>query len=221
MIVAAPASTERFVLRLASATPAGELQAWLTSAAHGERVEYASGIDLPRGEPGVVLVKRWVAEGLVEAISWRDPADRRRWLFVAERTSQEFEKGRALSPVRVPGPSAPPPRGGRASSSEAIGRTKNRATCRTTTAREQAEALLTLLRGRAATGGACPTFAETVELLGLASGRRGTRRAAYLFDRLADQHLIAVAWAGPGQRRVVTIRAKGRGCGLSTAGGGQ
>ena len=217
-MIAEPAPT--FALQLATAAEPSALQAWLTDASDGARVVYAAGIDLPREAAGVVLVSRWIDEGLVHPFRQRDPHDARRWQFLIERTSRRgptapgclsTEKGRvSLSPCAPASPAE--------SNAPGQGRrdTYSRSAHCAATALEQAEALLTLLRGRAATGGVCPTFTETRDALGLASGRKGVRRAGYLFDRLSEQRRIAVRWDGPGKGRVVTILAKGRACGLST-----
>lgn len=203
---------ERFVLQLATAAEPSALQAWLTDAADGARVVYACGLDLPREAAGVVLVSRWIDEGLVRPFRQRDPRDARRWQFLIERTSN----GRVSLSPRAPASPA-------ASNAPGQGRrgTYSRAGHCAASARDQSAALMSLLRGRAAAGGACPTFAETVDLLGLPGGRRGLRRARYLFKLLADTRVIAVTWGGPGQRRVVTIVARGRAQGLSTASGDQ
>src|SRR5690606_28254785 len=79
------AAGETFSLRLSLAVPAGELDAWFVSASDGHRAVYASGAVLPRDEEAVRLVTRWKEAGQAITLQRRDPADRRRFLFLVEK----------------------------------------------------------------------------------------------------------------------------------------
>lgn len=210
-MIAAAAPT--FAVQLASAAEPGELEAWLACSPKSQAV-YASGLELPRNAPGVLLVTRWREQGIVITTQRRDPRDARRWEFIVVRRAENASAPTHPHGAPPPGshPSAVPP----APAGIATPRPGQADRSRADHTRAQLKRLEDLLRARAAKGAACPTLAETRDLLALPRGERGKRRASYLFDRLAGENRIATRWDGPGHRRVVTILSPGRAVGKST-----
>jgi len=91
-------STETFSIALALVVPVADLRGWFDTAAPRERAIYASGIELPRNEAGVVLVREWADAGEVRTFQRRDPLDRRRWQFLIERCDTTSARAREVRP---------------------------------------------------------------------------------------------------------------------------
>lgn len=191
---------ESFALQLVTTALPAELRAWLARAEVGERAVYAAGAVLPRQAETVQLVTRWKDAGAVITLQRRDPADGRRMQYLIEKA----DAGHGPHPPAPDGVAESPPNDGRA------GRGTHDAT------RAQMRRLLEALRRMAARGEACPSNAELAALLELPRGKRGADRAQYLIGRLVREQRIAVEGRGTCAPRVVTILAKGRGCGKST-----
>lgn len=186
---------ETFTFMVALAAPEAELQAWLDHAAPGESVTYASGFTLPREAAGVKLVQAWQGAGLVYLTQKRDPADRRCWLFLAQRSSA----GMGHPPRRV----------------QAHKRNAE-------VTRIQMRKLLETLRRVADRGEVLPSYRQlSIELTGDAT-RKGVDRVSYLLRRLDEEGRIALIPAPKGAQHgpQVTVIAKGRGCGKTTLKGG-
>jgi hypothetical protein len=96
--VAQSASVETFSITLALVVPVADLRGWFENAAPRERAIYASGIELPRDEPGVVLVREWAQAEEVRTFQRRDPLDLRRWQFLIERCDTESARAREVRP---------------------------------------------------------------------------------------------------------------------------
>lgn len=94
----APASPETFSFALALVTPVAELEGWFETASPLAKAIYAIGLELPRQEPGVLLVKRWIATGEVRPFQRRDPLDKRRWQFLIERADTASARLREVRP---------------------------------------------------------------------------------------------------------------------------
>jgi hypothetical protein len=90
--------SETFSLALALVTPLAELEAWFADAAPHAKAIYAVGMVLPREEPAVVQVKRWIASGEVHPFQRRDPMDARRWQFLIERADTASARAREVRP---------------------------------------------------------------------------------------------------------------------------
>lgn len=95
---AAAGDIETFSLALALVTPVSELEAWFGHAPPGAKAIYAVGLELPRAEPAVVLVKQWIEAGEVHPVQRRDPLDRRRWQFLIERADTASARLREVRP---------------------------------------------------------------------------------------------------------------------------
>jgi hypothetical protein len=169
------ASSESFTITLALAAPESQLVAWLQQAAAGETVTYASGLMLPRDEPGVKLVQAWEREGLVALVSRRDPADSRRWLWLAQRSSTGPKAARQ-------------PR----DRSDDI-------------ARIQERKLLDLLRGAADRGEPMPGRRWLARDLTGRDDRKGMNRVTYLLQRLAAAGSIDLTPAPRGAQHGPTV----------------
>jgi hypothetical protein len=191
----AASRSKTFTFTVALAAPEAELQAWLDHAAPGESVTYASGFTLPRDAAGVKLVQAWQGAGLVYLTQKRDPADGRRWLFLAQRSSAGT--GHA-------------PRGAQAGQRNAE------------VTRIQMRKLLEVLRRVADRGEVLPSYRKLARELTGDATRKGVDRVSYLLRRLDEEGRIALIPAPKGAQHgpQVTVIAKGRGCGCTTARGG-
>ena len=183
------ANTETFSIRLGWSVPVSQLQAWLDQAAPGESTVYASGADLPRDCDGVKLAAAWQRAGLVQLNQRRDEADRRRWLFLVVR----LPDAKAAAPVRA-----------KRTASEDL-------------ARVQQRRLLEQLRAAADKGEVCPSRSAMAFALTGQKTLKARNRATYLLGRLVEDGRIAMIPGSQTAAPVVTILAKGRGCGKSTA----
>lgn len=188
------AETFRFTIALAA--PESELQAWFDQAQAGESVTYASGFALPREAAGVKLVQAWAREGFVHLKQARDRDYPRRWLFLAERASLGIAR---------PRPAAQ--RGDEVT-------------------RIQLRKLLETIRRVADRGEVLPPYRRLAsDLCGTPArgpqARRGADRISYLLRRLETEGRIRLipAPAGAQHGPQVTVLAKGRGCGKTTAQG--
>lgn len=81
----------------------------------------------------------------------------------------------------------------------------------------QAEALFKLLRDAALAGGRCPTKTAMAKAVTGLDDQRARNRVTYLRKRLEAEGRIAWAEGTHARAPVVTILARGKGCGLSTA----
>lgn len=191
---AAPAAPE-----LPFAASPASLRAWLDTAPPMARAIYAKSVDELREEPGVKLVRQWAIEGRVHLFRERDPDDAGRWRFLIVKAAIVTGEVRIARPF---------PRG--------------RATPQRS-ASDIEEGLLTrcemLLRRAADRAEPCPSNAELARALGLSGDEKGRARAKYLVRCLAEAGRIAVECRGRNLPRVVTIVARGRACGMSTAKG--
>lgn len=180
-------ASDTFSIRLASAVPASQLQAWYEQAQPGESAVYASGIDLPRECEGVKLVAAWERAGLVQLNQRRDDGERRRWQFLVIRRADP----------KAPG--AKPKR----SAAEDI-------------AQVQLRCLLDCLRAAADRDERCPSRSAMARAVTGQAHLKARNRVTYLLRRLSDAGKIAVVPGAPNRSPVVTILAKGRGFGKST-----
>jgi len=89
---------DTFSLTLGLVTPLTELEAWFESAAPNAKAIYAVGLALPRSEPAVLQVKRWIEAGEVRPFQRRDPLDGRRWQFLIERVDTASARAREVRP---------------------------------------------------------------------------------------------------------------------------
>lgn len=181
------AAQQTFHLQLNFAATVAELSTWLAAATPGARAQYASGLDLPADAPGVVLVREWMAAGLVVTFRQRDTADPRRWLFWVEKS------GVGAGAVR---PAALHHEGGG---------------CGTQSPRTRAEKAALLAHLRANEGWPCPSLRQLAAVLEL--GERGAgedaakRRARYLLDLLLEEGAVALEPSGIAGARVVKLGA--------------
>lgn len=90
--------SETFSLSLALVTPVEDLEAWFGEAPPGAKAIYAVGLALPREQPAVLQVKRWIAAGEVHPFQRRDPLDGRRWQFLIERADTASARLREVRP---------------------------------------------------------------------------------------------------------------------------
>lgn len=208
----ARAPLETFSLQLGLAAPVAELEAWLADAPAGGRAIYASGFDLPRAAEAVQLVNQWQREGRATLTSQRDPADKRRTLWLVIKVSPD-----------APGKEAGEGCARRAQVAEggSAFRRPSPASTLDFETRAQCRALLDLLRHAALRGEACGSNLDLARALDLAvsSARQRSRsrnRVQYLLACLAERGEIHVETHGRNLPRVVTIRAKGRAQGKST-----
>jgi hypothetical protein len=192
MLAQARSGAETFTIQLGVAAPESELVAWFQDARPGESAIYASGFTLPREAAGVKLVAAWQAEGWAHLKQRRDPDDARRWQFLVERSS------RIAAGERKPRP-------------------KNEEITRI-----QMGKLLQALRRVADRGEALPSYRSLARDLTTDNTRackKGIERVRHLLRRLHDERRIELIPAPNGARHgpQVTILAKGRGCGRTTA----
>lgn len=190
--MAARKESERFSIQLGMVVPESELVAWFEQAQAGDAAVYASGFVLPREAAAVKLAGAWGRAGLVHLTQARDPAEPRRWLWRCERSSA--------------GPKAARPR----------------RDFREDLTRTQMRRLLDELRVAADRGAPCPSRSALArEVCGVTAGDRRIAKArdrvGYLLRRLVDERRIAMVAGDATRPPVVTILAKGRGCGKSTA----
>lgn len=150
-------------------------------------VVYCRGFVLLRDAPAVKLVQAWHREGL---LTFKQHKTGGETLWIAEK------RGVAA----------------RASSSAAVGRKNTEHLVQV-----QLRALLELLREAAAAGRRCPTKTDMAKAVTGQTSQRARNRVTYLRKRLEAEGKIAVAAGTHAQAPVVTILARGKGCGLSTA----
>jgi hypothetical protein len=181
--------TESFRFQISKALPEHLLIDWFAQAAPGERIEYCEGYVPLRDDAAWKLAGAWQREGLVNLVTERE-GTRTRW--IAEK------------------------RGSAASSSAAVGR-KERDPKAEPLLQTQMRALLDLLRAAAAAGARCPSKTEMAEQVTGATSLRARNRVTYLRRRLEAEGKIAVIAGSHKQAPVVTILARGKGCGKSTA----
>lgn len=187
---AGSAGQERYSIVLSSATSLAALKEWFDSAAPGDRATYATGLDLPREHESVRFANELVQIGLAHLTQRRDPNDRRRWLFEitrAEAASDKSANGAAVGAVR-PDLTA-----------------------------EQMRCLMRRLREVAAAGSPCPSYAEMARHLAMRGDSRGRMRARYLVNRLEKEKQITVKPGASSHPPVITILARGKARGKSTA----
>jgi hypothetical protein len=190
--------TDTFRFQVSKALPLHLLVAWFEQAEPGDRIEYCAGYVPLREDAAWKLAGSWAREGLVHLVTER-AEDRAGVLthWIAERRPLGFVgDGPALGGKRTPGEDLK---------------------------QVQLRALLGLLRDAAAARRVCPSLADlAVAVCGSRRNRpgemrRGCRRVGYLRDLLVAEGKIAVAAGTPARKPVVTILARGKGCGMSTA----
>jgi hypothetical protein len=178
---------DTFRFQVSKALPLHLLVAWFEQAAPGDRIEYCSGYVELRDDAAWKLAGTWAREGLVHLVTERAGAVRH---WIAER------RGSCGPNSAVPD--------AKAAKVEHI-------------AQIQMRELLKLLRDAAAAGLPCPSGTALAKAVTGQSDVRALKRVWYLRKRLVIEGKIAVA-AGTHQRKpVVTILARGKGCGMSTA----
>lgn len=184
--------SETFTLQLATSAAVADLEAWLASAPPRGRAIYASGVDFPRQSAAAALVRQWQEQGLVALVSERDPLDRRRTNWIAERCG-----------LGVPG------------EAERLGAKPgitgaNGVSFVSDTVRRRADSLLRILRAAAPVGSrfACPSLARLADSLELGRGERGRQQVNHALSLLAREGAIATETVGPKAQRVrmVTVR---------------
>lgn len=186
--IASKPQAELFRFQISRAVPEHLLQAWFAQAQAGERIVYCHGYLALREDAAWKLAGAFAREGLVHLVTERDGAQTK---WIAEK------RGSAPAPAR-PGKSADAVR------AEPL-------------VKLQLDALLGLLRDAAAKGARCPTKTEQARAVTGQDGIRARNRVTYLRKRLEAEGKIAVVAGAHNQAPVVTILARGKGCGLSTA----
>lgn len=185
------AAAETFSFQITMVAEESMLVAWLEQARAGERVAYAEGFVAPREAAAFKLVGAWAREGLVHLVTAK--GERGRTIWQAERSSAGPKVARPKRDFR-----------------EDLTRTQMRG-------------LMDELRRAADRGATCPSrSALAVAVCGARRSvpvelRKGRDRIGYLLRRLADEGKIAIEAGDAVRAPVVTILAKGRGCGKSTS----
>lgn len=185
---ASGSAAETFRFQVSLAIPEVQLVAWFQQAQPGERVVYCHGYVPLRDDAAWKLAGAWGREGLVHLIVEKDGAQSR---WIAERRGV------------VGGPATGPVKGGRSFGEDL--------------AQVQLAALLDLLRDAAAKSARCPTKTVMAKAVTGQDGQRARNRVTYLRKRLEAEGKIEVIAGSHNQAPVVTILAKGKGCGKSTA----
>lgn len=190
-------SGETFRFEASRALPQHLFLDWFNTAPPGDRIAYCEGYIALREDASWKLAGAWAREGLVHLVTEKD-GSRNRWL--AEKIG-----GASLRPTgSLRGPDGSLLEAGKANPT--LGRI----------AEMQAEVLFKLLRDAALAGERCPTkTAMALAVTGL-DDQRARNRVTYLRKRLEAEGRIAWAAGSHAQAPVVTILARGKGCGLST-----
>lgn len=188
MGVSSAAKAEVFRFQISRAVPEHLLQAWFEQAQAGERIVYCHGYLALRDNPAWKLAGAFAREGLVDLVTERDGAQTK-WIAEKRRTAP----APALAAKHAAAVRAEP------------------------LVKLQLDALLGLLRDAAAKGARCPTKTEQARAVTGQEGIRARNRVTYLRKRLEAEGKITVVAGAHNQAPVVTILARGKGCGLSTA----
>jgi hypothetical protein len=189
--MAQASKAETFSFQITMVAEVSALVAWFEQALPGERVAYAEGFVFPRDAEAAKLAGAWQREGFVHLVQAR--GERGRTIWQAERSSA--------------GAAAP----------------RQKRDFREDLTRTQMRNLMDELRRAADRGQPCPSrSALAVAICGSRKSiagemRKGRDRVGYLLRRLADENKITVEAGDATRAPVVTIVAKGRGCGKRTA----
>jgi hypothetical protein len=189
--IAQSSKVESFSFQITMVAQVSALVAWFEQALPGERVAYAEGFVFPRDAEAAKLAGAWQREGFVHLVQAR--GERGRTIWQAERSSA--------------GAAAP----------------RQKRNFREDLTRTQMRNLMDELRRAADRGQPCPSrSALAVAICGSrksapAEMRKGRNRVTYLLGRLVNESKITVEAGDATRAPVVTIVAKGRGFGKSTA----
>ncbi|MGL5446570.1 MAG: hypothetical protein ACRDBL_04595 [Rhabdaerophilum sp.] len=181
-------AAETFRFQVSHVIPESQLYAWFEQAEPGERVVYCQGYLPLRDDAAWKLAGAWASEGLVHLVTEREGTATR---WIAERRPLGLVSGAGAA------------RGAKRTAAEDL-------------VQVQLRALLALLRDAAAAGRRCPTKTEQAEAVTGQTSLRARNRVTYLRKRLVAEGKISVVAGAQNRAPVVTILARGKGCGLST-----
>lgn len=189
MRVSSAAKADSFRFQIALAIPESQLVAWYEQAAPGERVTYCHGYVPLRDDAAFKLAGALQRAGLVHLATEKDGTQTR---WIAEKRGSATVSVAGIVPAKR-------------SFGEDL-------------AKIQLTALLDMLRAAAAAGARCPSITELAHKITGQHDQRARNRVIYLRKRLVTDGKITVDAGTHARAPVVTILARGKGCGCSTKG---